>query len=42
MSLTLSSDTVDIYTRNREPQFPKRDLVTDDSKQLSTYVKTSD
>ena len=34
--------TVDIYTRKREPQFPKeRDLVTDDSTQLSTYIKTS-
>ncbi len=33
--------TVDIYTRKREPQFPKRDLVMDDSTQLSTYIKTS-
>ena len=30
------------YTRKREPQFPKRNLVTDDSTQLATYVKTSD
>ncbi len=34
--------TMDIYTRKREPQFPKRDLVTDDFMQLDTYVKTSD
>jgi hypothetical protein len=33
--------TVDIYTRKREPHFPKRDLVTDDDTQLATYIKTS-
>jgi hypothetical protein len=34
--------TMDIYTRKRELEIPKRDLVTDDSMQLATYVKTSD